>query len=185
MIIVLHAMGGEPSGVLEMFRGYGGRARLIVPFGHPKGNMYAWYESEADAAREGDRLASWISAVVAARPTEGKPVVTGFSQGGIMSFVIATTHPDEISAAVPISGLLPAALYPSAAVRSAKLPPVFAFHGAEDLAVPVSGARASIVELQRVGYSATLREFSGIGHDTSAAELREVFGVFERLASAR
>ena len=123
-------------------------------------------------------IAAALAALVAARPTVGKPLVTGFSQGGIMTFALAVTHPEALAAAFPIGGLLPPSLYPSAALssrpRPAKLPPVAAFHGASDLAVPTRGARASIAELRRAGYPAELREYAGVEHDISDEEEGEI-----------
>jgi phospholipase/carboxylesterase len=91
-----------------------------------------------------------------------------------MTFALAVTHPEALAAAFPISGLLPPSLYPSTALRSgprpSTLPPVAAFHGASDLAVPTRGARASIAELRRAGYTAELREYPGVEHDISDAE---------------
>src|SRR3954467_13417991 len=136
--------------------------------------MYIWYDWVRDdvaaplVTREADRIAAGPAPLVArpptlrhAPPTGGKPLVTGFSQGGIMTFALAVTHPEALAAAFPIGGLLSPSLYPSAALSSATLPPVAAFHGASDLAVPTRGARASIAELRRAGYAAELREYAG------------------------
>jgi phospholipase/carboxylesterase len=184
MIVALHPMGGDPADLLQMLRRYRRRARVILPYGHPSGGMYVWYNSARDdvaasvVMREADRIATALAALVAARPTVGKPLVTGFSQGAIMTFALAVTHPDALAAAFPISGLLPPSLYPSASLssrpRSATLPPITAFHGASDLAVPTRGARASIAELQRAGYTAELREYAGVEHDTSEEEEGEI-----------
>ncbi len=188
MIVALHAMGGEPAGLLPWFRSYRGRARLVLPYGHPRGGMYLWYDAVGDdvaahvVTGEADRLAAALDALVTARPTLGKPIVTGFSQGGIMTFALAVTHPEALAAAFPISGLLPPALYPSTAISSTPtLPPVVAFHGAADRAVPAEGARASIAELRSAGYTAELRTYAGVEHDVSEAELREIL---ERIAQA-
>ena len=191
MIVALHPMGGDPADLLQLLRRYRRRARLILPYGHPSGGLYIWYDSVRDdvaaplVTREADRLAAALAALVAARPTVGKPLVTGFSQGGIMTFALAATHPEALAAAFPISGLLPPSLYPSAALssrpRPATLPPVAAFHGASDLAVPTRGARASIAELRRAGYPAELREYAGVEHDISDEEDGEIL---ERIGRA-
>ena len=191
MIVALHPMGGDPADFLQLLRRYRRRARLILPYGHPSGGMYIWYDSVRDdvaaplVTRETDRLAAALAALVAARPTVGKPLVTGFSQGGIMTFALAVTHPEALAAAFPISGLLPPSLYPSAALssrpRPTTLPPIAAFHGASDLAVPTRGARASLAELLRSGYSAELHEYAGVEHDISDQEAGELL---ERIGRA-
>jgi phospholipase/carboxylesterase len=187
MIVALHPMDGDPADLLPLLRRYRRRARLILPYGHASGGMYIWYDSvredvaAAVVTREADRIAAALAALVAARPTVGKPLVTGFSQGGIMAFALAVTHPEALAAAFPISGLLPPSLYPSAALSPATLPPVAAFHVASDLAVPARGARASIAELRSAGYSAELHEYAGVEHDISDEELGEIF---ERIGQA-
>ncbi len=191
MIVALHPMGGDPVDLLPLLRRYRHRARLILPYGHLSGGMYIWYDSVSDdvdaplVTREADRIAAVLAALEAARPTVGKPLVTGFSQGGILTFALAVTHPEALAAAFPISGLLPPSLYPSAALssvpRPATLPPVTAFHGASDLAVPTAGARASIAELRRAGYTAELREYVGVEHETSDEEVSEIL---ERIGQA-
>ena len=192
MIVALHPMGGDPADLLPLLRRYRRRARLILPYGHPSGGMYIWYDSAREdvaaplVTREAARLAAALAALVAARPTVGKPLVTGFSQGGIMTFVLAVTHPEALAAAFPISGLLPLSLYPSAALssrpRPATLPPIAAFHGASDLAVPTRGAHASIAELQRAGYTAELREYAGVEHDVSDEEEGDILEQIGRAA---
>jgi len=177
--------------LLQLLGRYRRRARLILPYGHPYGGMYIWYDSVREdvaaplVTTEADRIAAAIAALVAARPTVGKPLVTGFSQGGIMTFALAVTHPEALAAAFPIGGLLPPSLYPSAALssepRSVTLPPVAAFHGASDLAAPTQGARASIAELRRAGYTAELREYAGVAHDISDEEEGEML---ERIGRA-
>jgi phospholipase/carboxylesterase len=191
MIVALHPMGGDPADFLHVLRRYRRRARIILPYGHPSGGMYIWYDSVRDdvaasvVTLEADRIAAALVALVAARPTIGKPLVTGFSQGGIMTFALAVTHPDALAAAFPISGLLPPSLYPSAALssmpRPATLPPVAAFHGAADLAVPTRGARVSIAELRHAGYTSELREYAGVEHDISDEEEGEIL---ERIGRA-
>lgn len=194
MIVALHPMDGDPADFLQLLRRYRRRARLILPYGHPSGNMYFWYDSVSEdvaapvVTREADRIATALAALVAARPTVGKPLVTGFSQGGIMTFALAVTHPEVLAAAFPIGGLLPPALYPSAALssgpRPATLPPIAAFHGASDLAVPTEGARASIAELRQAGYPAELHEYAGVEHDISARQLGEVLEQIGRAADS-
>lgn len=194
MIIVLHPMGGDPEGMLELIRRYPKRARLVLPYGSPRGGKYVWFASVRDAdmtaelvTHETERLAALISALMIERPTLGKPIVTGFSQGGFMSFALAATHPEVISAALPIGGTLPKAVYPSAALTSVQrpttLPPVIAFHGADDLAVPTQGARDSIEELRRAGYAAELHEYAGVAHTISPQELADVFARIDQAAA--
>lgn len=189
MIIALHPMGGDPAALVPLLAGYPGRARLIFPYGHPRGGAWFWLDSPREdvaaavVKQETDRLVAAVTALAAARPTVGKPLVAGFSQGGVMAFSLAVTHPQAIAGAFPLSGLLPRTLYP-AALTSASLPPVIAFHGADDLAVPVTSARDSVAELRRAGYATELHEYAGLAHDTSPEELRDFLERLKRAADA-
>jgi predicted esterase len=99
-----------------------------------------------------------IRQTTAERPTRGRAVVTGFSQGGAMSFALAIQHPDIVAAALPLSGRN----YVSPAGESSA--PIRAFHGGADRVVPVDAARASVKALRELGRDATLQVFEGVGH---------------------
>lgn len=77
MIVALHPMGGDPADLLQLLGRYRRRARLILPYGHPSGGMYIWYDSVRDdvaapvVTQEADRIAAALAALVAARPTVG------------------------------------------------------------------------------------------------------------------
>jgi phospholipase/carboxylesterase len=53
MIVALHPMGGDPAYFLQLLGRYRRRARLILPYGHPYGGTYIWYDSVRDARRFG------------------------------------------------------------------------------------------------------------------------------------
>lgn len=185
MLLALHPMGGDPRDLLPQLQRFTGRARLVLPYGQPVGGRFQWYASPREdvAATEvvpaTQRIDALLTALTKTRGTVGRPFVTGFSQGGCVAFALAVTHPDSVEAVFPLSGLLPTSLYPSAALvsrpRPSRLPAVMAFHGTDDLAVPVASARASIAELQRAGYTASLREYPGLAHDLSPRELQDLF----------
>jgi phospholipase/carboxylesterase len=129
----------------------------------------------ADMADSAARLVALVEGLRRTRPTRGKPVVTGFSQGGMLSFALAAGHAEHFAAAVPIAGAIPAALYPTG---KASLP-VEALHGAADDRVPTKAAQESVAALKAKGYAATLRTWPGVGH-TINPEMRQA--LFDALA---
>jgi phospholipase/carboxylesterase len=96
-------------------------------------------------------------------------IVTGFSQGGILSYVLAARHPREIAYAFPIGGAAPPGFLPHDRQPTA---PVYALHGASDQVIGVDAARETIAAFKEQGAKAELREFPGVGHDMPA-EVRE------------
>lgn len=180
MIIGIHGLGGRPERFERVFAGLGVRARLILPYGlDPWDQGFAWFAAEpTDQAafargiqQSADRLAAMIEVLIKTRSTRGRPMVTGFSQGGMLSFALAALHPETVGAAFPLSGMLPSELAPRAAAAGQTRPTVHAFHGVDDARVPIFAARATVARLRAQGFEADLREYPGVGH-TVAPEMR-------------
>jgi phospholipase/carboxylesterase len=102
-------------------------------------------------------------------------LVTGFSQGGILSFALAARHPDAVAKAFPVAGLLPGALAPKA--RAA---PVVAFHGTADDVLDVEGGRAAVAAFQAAGGEALLREYPGVRHTITTAMRVELWAEIQK-----
>jgi phospholipase/carboxylesterase len=184
MIVTLHPMGADPMRAAELFALYPGKARLIIPYGHPNGGAYFWYlgKDRATGARDAaDRLAPWLSALVAARPTAGKPIVTGFSQGAVVAYALAIAHPQLTRAIFPVSGVLPPALHPRSSV-SGERPVVQAFHGTDDPVFPVAQARESVNVMRAAGFRAELYEYPHTAHMPGEAELRDLLSAMAAAA---
>ena len=86
--------------------------------------------------------------------------LTGFSMGGYGTWQTAAAYPDTFAAIAPLCGMSDLA----DASRLARIP-VWAFHGAEDVNVPVSESRLMISALKGVGGDARLTVYPGIMHD--------------------
>lgn len=157
-VLVLHGLGGEASSFSTVFEGMPGPARLLIPSApYGWGSGRSWLPtgaSLADLTAAADALAATLSQPVA---------VTGFSQGGALSFVLALRHPERILAAIPISGAMPMELVPATAPTGGG-PPIIALHGTEDAQVPISKTRKLVRTLHRRGFDATLRSYPGVGH---------------------
>lgn len=71
---------------------------------------------------------------------------TGFSQGGIMSYLLAVTRPNTFAAIASVSGtrpILPDGLFPASIPRVAPRPfPLMHVHGTADAVVPLSGGNS-------------------------------------------
>ncbi len=189
MIIALHGLGDDARGFSRVFDGFEGPARVIVlqaPTRH--GGGWSWFETRRASGSvtvnaEGlsaaaALIAADVRALVAARPTRGRPVVTGFSQGGMLSFTLAVQHGALFSRAVPVAGWLPEALWPES--RPAAAAPIIALHGDRDDVLPIGPTRASVARLAELGLKVELREFTGVRHTISADERRELFASLQQ-----
>jgi phospholipase/carboxylesterase len=178
MLIAVHGLGDRPRP--EWFAGLDVPARLVLPQAPmPHHGGFAWFEyrvrdQDPQALARGianatTRLARAIELLVAKLPTLGKPVIAGFSQGGMLSYALALEHPALFEAAVPISGMLPASAWPKQKKPNTRYPPIRAVHGGADDVVPDEMASALAKHLRARGFDAQLTLYPGIGHAISPA----------------
>lgn len=85
--------------------------------------------------------------------------VTGVSRGGYGSWHFIGTHPELFAAAIPVCGEGNPELAPK--IRSVA---VWAFHGANDMNVPVSGSRQMIAALKKAGGRPRYTEYPDAAH---------------------
>nr|WP_068891136.1 dienelactone hydrolase family protein [Pedobacter panaciterrae] len=85
--------------------------------------------------------------------------VTGISRGGYGAWQFISTRPDLFAAAIPICG----AGDPKLAPRVVDVA-VWAFHGAKDQNVPVSGSREMIKAIKEAGGNPKYTEYPNEGH---------------------
>lgn len=174
MIIAIHGLGDSPQGFRTLLEGFDRPARVILPRAldaHEDGG-WSWFpirarDRDVAALAQGidhaaDVLAPAIAQLTEQRPTIGKPIVTGFSQGGMLSFALAVEHGELFAAALPIGGWLPEPLWPANATASA--PPILAFHGDADAAVRYEPTKLCVEQLRGLGYPVELRTYVGVGH---------------------
>jgi len=90
--------------------------------------------------------------------------VTGLSLGGFGTWQLAANYPDRFAAIAPICG---GGEKEAAAVISQV--PVWAFHGAQDKAVPLKASEEMIAALRQAGAEPKLTVYPDAGHDSWTA----------------
>ena len=191
MIVAIHGLGDRPENWLDFFSTFPVPARIILPRApEPWGEGGSWFgyppksidDLAQGVARAGDRVAGAIAALEKSRPTKGRAIVTGFSQGGFVSYDLAVHHADEIAAAFPMSGALPLPLAPSDESAAKASAPIFAVHGDADKIVPIQMDRDGVRSITALGGRATLEEFPRIQHTITPAMKRAIAERIEALA---
>ena len=184
MVILIHGLGDSPRQDWLDLVASDVRVRVVMPRAPLPWNAggYAWFpfrvgdDQTASLAKTlepaAQQLAAAIASLAAQRPTQGAPIVAGFSQGGMLSFALATKYPERYAFVLPIAGGLPAVMWPGRAPAGASRLPIRALHGAEDSIVPIEPARRLVKHLQTLGFDAKLSEFPGLGHSIDP-EVRE------------
>ena len=189
MVVAFHGLGGSADRFLPAYADLGFPARLVVPNApEPYVVGRAWFPVEndpeflAELDRTVERVAALLEHLPTRWPTRGKPIVSGFSQGGILSFSLAAKHPELLSAAVPVAGGLP-----YASVEDLPLDPTLpirAFHGEADGRISVRWGRWSVETLRQEGADVTLETFPELGHKFESPMRERVFETLRELAEA-
>jgi phospholipase/carboxylesterase len=195
MIVGIHGLGDNPDAFKGLFVGLHHPARLILPRAiDPYEEGWSWFpfrarDPDVGALAEGigaaeTKLAAALAQIVADRPTVGKPIVTGFSQGGMLTFAIAVRHPELVGEAIAIGGSLPPPLWPRFSPKVSV--PIVALHGTADNAVAFEPTRAAVEHLRSLGYDIQLKAYPDVRH-VITEEMHHDFlqGLYEALARTR
>lgn len=167
IIVAIHGRGDRPDRWVGTWTEFPGKARIALPRAPtPLGDGFSWFDfrqgmtDEQFGAAVGEAETKLWRAV--AKLSAGKRLfVTGFSQGGILSFAMASRHPDAIAHAFPIAGSCPGPLLPKDDARAA---PLIAFHGTDDDVLQIKWAREAVKAFTDRGNRAELREYPGVRH---------------------
>ncbi len=200
MLVAIHGLGDDPRNFQMLVADLPVEARVILPRGLDEhGDGWSWFpirarDPDVEALAEGidlasDAIARGVAELVETRPTVGKPVVTGFSQGGMLTMNLAVRHGEQFSSAVAVGGWLPPPTWPERESVPPHVPPILALHGDTDAAVKIGPTREAIEHLQGLGLEVELHEYPGIGHaipPEMRGELHERLGAeLEAAAAAR
>ena len=171
LIIAIHGLGDTPENFSRFLRDFPAPARVIALRAPDRyGSGFSWFPIRARLGADDPQLADAVNAaaqriarnvqiLIKTRPTVGRPVVLGFSQGGILSFTLASRFPDVFEASLPIAGMLPTRLATGNAGRVA----VYGFHGGEDSLIPAQAGLDAVQALKKRGYRAELKQYSDWG----------------------
>lgn len=194
MVVVLHGLGDAPEPPSGPYVGLEVPVRLILPRGPLRsGDGYAWMpvsarrgESEALVGALRDRLDELVVALEAwqaRHPTRGRPIVAGFSQGGIVAASLAVTRPEAIERAFCLAGWIPPSLAPASFDPLARHAPLHALHGADDAVIDAARTRAQMHALRALGFPVVYEELPG-GHALTHAMQERLREALERTLRA-
>jgi phospholipase/carboxylesterase len=146
---------------------------------------YAWYAinfdanqnkfSDNDQARTSrDLIAKFIDELSVHYPIDSKNVtLIGFSQGAILSYAVALSHPEKIQKVVALSGYLNTEILDENYLKNSfSNLKIFAAHGTVDQVIPVEWARKAKPFLDNLGINSFYKEYP-IGHGVAPQEFND------------
>lgn len=171
LVVAVHGLGDTPESFSYLARDLSVKARIAVPQGiRPFGGGYAWLDPTRDVSQSAaeyrhvaQALVTFLDTLRARHKTLGRPILTGFSQGGMLAFAVAAAFPHAISEAIPIGGSLPESLWPKQIAANA-FPRVTALHGSDDQRVPAGPSRRFVGYLRSRGVQARFMDFPDVAH---------------------
>jgi len=192
-LVAIHGYGATPESLKSLFSGLSTPVQIILPRGpiprDPHG--WAWFsrsrevspdELATQIANISDPLAEGLPTLPTPAPVRGKPIITGFSQGGMLTWSVALRHPDAIGGALPLSGYLPVPALPTEPVHT---PPIQAFHGQMDQVIPLDAAVRTAEAIRDQGGTVELRTYPGTNHNVPEPIRRDLYAAIEELCAAQ
>lgn len=169
LIVFFHSMGSSPEALAKHIQEFPEKTRVVMPRGHEgtQKNPNWWTLRAGSKDQEGlagqmayasSLMVPFVELIARCRPTIGRPVITGHSQGGMMTFAVAAQAPHLVRAAVPVSGWLPQSLWPQ------ELPPIIAVHGTSDRTVNYDRTANFLEQAGGAGLDVTMIPIEGHKH---------------------
>jgi phospholipase/carboxylesterase len=182
LLLVIHGLGDKPhhDWLRAIDVDSNVKVRMILPQAPtPHGNGFSWFPFRAGnldqvalaggISAAAERLTRMITLLQTQRPTRGRAVVTGFSQGGMLSYAVALSRPDLVESAVPISGMLPEPMWPVRARDAGWFPRIRSLHGKADTLVRFDVDQQLVERMRGFGYPVELVGFDATGHTITPA----------------
>jgi len=192
----------EKSPLLIMLHGYGSDANDLFSFASelpeqlfiisaqapyplpPYGN--AWYAINFDsvqgkfsdnvqAIESRKKIINFLEEVIENYPVDPDNVtLLGFSQGTILSYAVALSHPEKVKNVIALSGYINLDILEENYRENdfSKLS-IYASHGTQDQVIPISWARKNPGILQNLGIDHKYSEFP-VGHGVAPQNLMEI-----------
>jgi phospholipase/carboxylesterase len=137
---------------------------------------YAWYAINFDADQNKfsdheqakisrDLIAQFIDELIETYPIDTNDItLLGFSQGSILSYAVALSHPEKIKRVIALSGYVSEPiLEENYRNNDFSNLGIFASHGTVDQVIPVEWARKTKPFLDNLGIQSTYKEYP-VGH---------------------
>jgi len=173
MLVVFHSRGASAAGAAK-FGAIQTPVRVIRPEGTIRlpSNAPSWFSLPSKTSDTGTyhremsersaELGRFLAELVQCRPTIGRPVVTGTSEGAHVAYLLASQNASQVQGAVPLLGYLPQPFW------NAGMAPTSAMHGTNDNTVPYARTKAYWDAMKASGANLATQSFP-TGHSVSSA----------------
>lgn len=180
MLIALHGNGDTPLNFYETaLDQLQSPARIILlegPISFGSGSAWPWKTSELNKFGKG--VSEVVEILSAKFATKEKPILLGYSGGGMMAYYQALKHGHNYSYIFSVSGQLNKELIENESSNPGAA--VFAYHGKSDRIVSINGGRSAAKLLQERGVNINFVEFPGGHHGMFTDMKKEITQAIEK-----
>lgn len=190
-IMLPPSSGTAPKHLLILLHGYGSNAQDLLPLadwipedtllisltapislGHDRHAWYRHVTAEHDILSAGEQVEQRLTQLQQQfQISPANTVVGGFSQGAVVSWQLALTHPQNLGGVALFSGRLPDKI--QASFERSALPKIFIGHGIDDKRIPIKLAEQAADYAKTQGYSVALHRYPAMQHEISRVELQD------------
>jgi phospholipase/carboxylesterase len=181
LILLLHGYGSNEQDLFSFASELPDEYYIIsarAPYNMQYGS-YAWFAINFDADQNKfsdneqakasrDLIAQFIDELLVNYPIDASNVtLVGFSQGTILSYAVALSHPEKVQKVVALSGYVNLDILDENYLQNS-FPnlKIFTSHGTVDQVIPVDWGRKAKPFLENLGINVTYKEYP-IGHGVS------------------
>lgn len=186
LVVALHGLGASEDSFFSPV--YGGVAKLaeqhgfivVAPLGYRIDGGYGAFRTPGQSNHRTELSEQEVMEVVTQirqqyKIDESRVYLMGHSMGGIGTWAIAAKHPGLWAALGPISGTGD----PSTVERMGQVPEIVV-HGDADDVVPVSGSRAMVEQMKKLGIEVKYIEVPGGSHiNVAGPNMAAIFDFFD------
>ena len=156
LLIAFHYFDGSPNEIISDYDSINKPIRIIIPKGnHKEGNGFSYYPSdyyEKDSLTQiaiskitVDSLAKFIQSIE--NKFKQKAIISGFSQGGDIAFLLAIHYPELCKAAFPFAAVIHSNIVQVLKYKPIKKIPIYLFQGENDKVVSVLKTKKQIKKI--------------------------------------
>ena len=187
LVFVLHGRGADANDLADLAPMMGSGYRFVFPnapqpFEPAPGFQFGftwfdgWPAEPGSMKKSRALLLKFIDEILQRYPTPpGKVILSGFSQGGMMSLDVGFRVPEKLAGIVVMSG----ALYEDDPPDFSPRLPVLVVHGTDDDMIPVLAARRARRTLESHGVEPEYHEFK-MGHFVTPESIAVVADFIKR-----
>jgi phospholipase/carboxylesterase len=183
VVFIMHGLGANADDLFPMIQAMNlPPCRYVLPDAPMTvgDHAYSWYDLQTQSRADVVNSRNYLFGLMRLYSTEGeKPghvrpiIMTGFSQGGVMSLEAGLNYKGNVEAIVCMSGYM---WYPDQTLAHPFAPldiPILMVHGTQDMIVNEDWTQKTVKALKQAGYKPIFKEFP-MGHTITRESLAEV-----------